>query len=172
MKGTPCSYSLRQYSCRCPCYNTQVACTVECRCKGCSNPFGIKPESSQTKIGQKRKRDAHHHQSVTLRGKTTASFMREVGEPATIDAFSRTEFLIVCGIIHSVLVEESGHCNWDDAKDVDASMVHTMYTSILELVKPIRIVLSIYPRTRQEIEKLLKLSIFKREVSYQYYYTA
>ena len=57
VKGSPCSFSITQYTCRCPCYNTQRACRNECRCKGCSNPFGVKPRIQQkTKIGQKRKK--------------------------------------------------------------------------------------------------------------------
>lgn len=171
IRGTPCSYSLKEYTCRCPCYNKQQACSDDCRCKCCGNPYGVRPESGQkTKIGHKRKRFAHQQQSVPLRGKSGHKFMEEVGEQASIGGFSETEFLIVCAIIHGLLTEGSGYCTWDRAKDIDSLKVHSVYTSILDVVQSMGISLPMYTRTDQEISKLLKLSVVKNELSHQYCY--
>ena len=171
VRGTPCSYSLKEYTCRCPCYNKQQACSDDCRCKCCGNPHGVKPESGQkAKIGQKRKRDAHQQQSVPLRGKASHKFMDEVGEQASIGGYSEMEFLIVCAIIHGLLTEEGRHCSWDCVKDIDSLKVHSVYTSILDVIQSMGISLPMYTRTDQEISKLLKLSVAKNELSHQYCY--
>jgi hypothetical protein len=166
-KGSPCSYSAHQYSCRCPCFNSKQACDIQCNCKACSNPFGMKLESQGRTIGQKRKRISHQHQSVPLRGKRTATFMKEVGEPATIGGFSVTEFLTLCAIVHNELSEAHGHCDWDQAPGIDIFKIHSTYTAIIELVQSMGITLSMYPRTSQEVKKLLKLFIFKKELTFQ-----
>ena len=171
VRGTPCSYSLKEYTCRCPCYNKQKACSDDCRCKCCGNPHGVKPESGQkAKIGQKRKREAHRQQSVPLRGKASHKFMDEVGEQASIGGYSEMEFLIVCAIIHGLLTEEGRHCSWDCVKDIDSIKVHSVYTSILDVIQSMGISLPMYTRTDQEISKLLKLSVAKNELSHQYCY--
>ena len=53
------------------------------------------------------------------------------------------EFLI---IVDSVLRDESGHCNWGNAKTVegvDIATIHSTYTCIIELARTMGIPLSI-----------------------------
>ena len=64
-KGTPCSYSAHQYSCRCPCFNSKQACDIQCNCKACSNPFGMKLESQVRTIVCRCKQYNRHFQVVT-----------------------------------------------------------------------------------------------------------
>ena len=138
--------------------HTQKACRIECRCKNCGNPFGLKPKAEKIQVGQKRKRDTHHHQFVALRGKPTVTFMKEVGEPSTIGGYSKTEFLMVCSIIHTIMTDEKGRCNWECA-DIDSVAVHKIYISIIELTQAMGLSLSMYARTSEEINKLLKLCV-------------
>ena len=70
-----CSFSLMHYKCRCPCYNSKQPCTNYCKCKGCTNTFGVKPAIETVKAGQKRKRTAHDGQAIPLKGKKTICFM-------------------------------------------------------------------------------------------------
>ena len=95
VKGTPCSFDINQYTCRCPCYNEKQACQGICKCKNCANPFGTKPKNEAKKVGQKRKREPHQGQSVPLKGKKSSIFMRDVGEQVTTGGFSTIEFLVV-----------------------------------------------------------------------------
>ena len=122
----------------------------------------------RTVSGQKRKRDAHDHQSVPLRGKRSTAFMKAVGEPVTIGGFSKMEFLVVCSIVQSPLADESGtwNCDWDRAKNIDISKIHWMYTSILTLAETQGLELSLYSRTQEQIRKLLKVSVFKHQPTY------
>ena len=100
-KSNACSFSLTQYTCRCPCYNSKHPCTEYCKCKGCTNTFGVKPTAKATKAGQKRKRPAHESQCVPLQGKRTVKFMEAVGEPVSIGGFSKMEYLLTASIVQS-----------------------------------------------------------------------
>ena len=57
------------------------------------------------------------------------------------------EFLTICSIVYSVLRDETGHCNWDSAKDVDTAKIHSMYTCIVALTQSMGMSLSIYTCT-------------------------
>lgn len=170
VKGVPCSFALDQYTCRCPCYNAQQPCSHQCRCKNCSNPFGVRPKTHmKSMVSQKRKRYPHEHQMLPLCGKKSASFMKDVGEPVKIGGFSKMEFLVLCSIVQNILLEDSQtwNCNWEGAKDIDISKIHWMYTSIITLAEALGLDLSLYSRTQEQICKELKSTSFKHDVYYQ-----
>ena len=81
--GQSCVFSLFQYSCRCPCYNSKQSCKAKSRCKNCANPFGVR-EKQAPNIGSKRKRTPHENQKFPLQGKRTKTFMEAIGEPLAI----------------------------------------------------------------------------------------
>ena len=43
-KGISCAYSTYHYSTKCPCFKSDRSCTHSCRCKGCHNPHGARPD--------------------------------------------------------------------------------------------------------------------------------
>ena len=163
VKGNPCAFEPRSYTCRCPCFKANQACDSSCRCKNCMNPYGQKKEQpTKPKTGQKRKRDLHDSQSVLLRGTKTKSFMEAVGEPISIGGFSNFEFLVVCAIIHSLMDEDSW--NWDTSESIDVLAVHTMYTCVYEFVQALNLSLPLFQRNEEQLAKLLKLQLFRWEV--------
>ena len=159
-KGNACSYSLAQYTCRCPCYNSQQSCGQHCKCKGCTNTYGVKPmvEASKTVIGQKRKRSSHASQSVLLRGKWASTFMEDIGEPISAGGFSKMEYLVICSIVQSLIAD---NWDWDQSRDVDAGEVVTLYGYILELVKILHVQIALFEREKDKIVKLLRSTSHK-----------
>ena len=73
--GQSCVFSLFLYSCRCPCYNSKQSCKAKCRCKNCSNPFGVREKRAPNIVSSKRKLTPHENQKFPLQGKRTKTFM-------------------------------------------------------------------------------------------------
>ena len=107
-----CVFSLSQYSCRCPCYNSKQSCKAKCRCKNCSNPFRVR-EKPVPKVGSKHKRTLHENQKFSLQGKKTRTFMEAVGDLA----------FLISSTVHWLAVVE-----WETIETQD---VHTIYTAIV-----------------------------------------
>ena len=160
-KGNACSFSLKQYTCRCPCYNSKQPCTEYCKCKGCTNSFGVKPAGKATKTGQKRKRLPHESQSVPLQGKRSVEFMEAVGEPVSIGGFSKMEYLVICSIVQTLMADD---WDWELARNVNVSDVATMYNYVLELVQTLQLDLALFERKQDSIEKLLRTTTFKWDI--------
>lgn len=160
-KSNACSFSLTQYTCRCPCYNSKHPCTEYCKCKGCTNTFGVKPAAKATKTGQKRKRPAHESQCVPLQGKRTVKFMEAVGEPVSIGGFSKMEYLVIASIVQSLMSDD---WDWEQVRNVNVGDVSTIYHYILELVQTLQLELALFERKQDSIEKLLERTIFKWDI--------
>ena len=104
----------------------QQACSIKCKCKHCSNPFGRKPtcDSHGTKTScWPEVKERYTSTTVCFAVREANSYIYEVGEQTTVRGFSKMEFLIICSIVDSVLRDESGHCNWGNAKGV--YIIHT-----------------------------------------------
>ena len=162
-KGDVCSFSLSQYSCRCPCYNNKEPCTQRCKCKGCTNTFGRKTAVEPSKSGQKRKRLPHDSQAVQLKGKKTVHFMTEVGEPMSVGGFSLMEYLIVCSIIQTMNMD----FDWGQSRNVSTSEVCTMYSYLLELLQTLNVDIALFGRSEEKIQKLLGKISFQWELHRQ-----
>ena len=159
-KGTACSFSLNMYSSRCPCYNKKHPCSHLCKCKGCTNSFGTKPEVVSSNCGKKRKREPYENQEIPLKGKRTLQFMEAVGEPALTGGFSKMEFLMICSIVQNLMAD---NLDWK-LQDLNHHMVFAMYSGILELVETLKLDLALFKRTHAEIEKLLRNTTFKWDI--------
>lgn len=48
-KSASCAYSLYHYSTKCPCYRAERPCNYDCRCRGCQNPRGTRPDVKKPK---------------------------------------------------------------------------------------------------------------------------
>ena len=160
-QSNACSFSLKQYTCRCPCYNSKQPCTESCKCKGCTNTFGIKPAATTTKTGQKRKRSAHESQCVPLQGKRSVKFMKAVGEPMSLGGVSRMEHLVICSIVQSLMADE---WDWEQARNVQVSDVSTMYNYIVELQNILQLDIALFERNKDTIEKVLRTTKFKWDI--------
>ena len=167
VKGMPCSFDITQYTCRCPCYNEKLACLEVCKCKNCTNPFGIKPKNEPPKVGQKRKREPHQGQSIPLKGKKSLTFMRDMGEPVTTGGFSNMEFLLVSSIIHYLLEEERKNFCSEDIQSLDISKLYQIYCAIFTITKELRLDFALFERTQDEIQKLSRKLSFKSKIVYQ-----
>ena len=99
-KGVSCAYSLYHYSTKCPCFKAAQSCNHNCRCKGCKNPHGQRPDIKSSKTVHKRKRDRHESQEYPLRGQKTAKFMEGVSETVSTGSMSNFEYLLISAIIH------------------------------------------------------------------------
>ena len=163
-KGNACSFSLNKYSCRCPCYNGKQPCSQFCKCKGCTNSFGTRPEVTVAKCGRKRKRVAHDNQAVLLKGKRTIKFMESVGEPVLTGGFSRMEFFVICSIAQNLMAD---NLDWKEAKDINPHDVLSIYNCLLDLVQTLRLDLALFKRTQKNIEKLLCSASFKWDIFHQ-----
>lgn len=159
-KGNACSFTLSQYTCRCPCYNAKLSCSEDCKCKGCTNTFGVRPPKLQ-KVGQKRKRLPHVNQSMPLRGKKTMKFMNDVGEPLIHGGFSKMEFLVICSIIRTLMADD---LDWAQSESLNSSEVLTIYNCIFELAQTLHLDLALFLRSQTEIEKVLYNTSFKWEI--------
>lgn len=162
-KGSACSFVLNQYTCRCPCYNAELPCLEICKCKSCTNPFGVKPTQS-TKVGQKRKRLPHVSQTVPLRGKKTAKFMKDVGEPLIPGGFSKMEYLVICSIAQSLMAED---LDWVQSETLNSNEVLTIYNHVSELAQTLQLDLALHGREQKDVEKVLQSTSFKCEVFQQ-----
>lgn len=158
-KGNACSFSLNKYTCRCPCYNAKRSCSQDCKCKGCTNSFGVRP--AVKKVGLKRKRLPHEAQLTQLKGKKTARFMEDIGEPTIAGGLSTMEFLVICSIIATLMTEDF---DWADSQLLNPTKVYTIYCIIRDLVQTVQLDIALYDRTEKDIEKLLRNASFKWNV--------
>ena len=135
--GQFCVFSLFQYSCRCPCYNSKQSFKAKCRCKNCSNPFGVR-EKQAFNVGSKRERTSHANQKFLQQGKRTKTFMEAIGEPVSTGGFSDLEFLM-SSTVHCVAVVE-----WDEIETQD---VHTTYSAIIQLTRKMKLNIGLFERS-------------------------
>ena len=154
-KGVSCAYSLYHYSTKCPCFKAQQSCTSKCRCKGCKNPHGQRPDADTLRAHcvHKRKRDRHDSQDHPLRGRKTTKFMDEVSDEMTTGSLSKFEYLLISAIIHHLYPEA------EDWTDVDSFNVHTIaktFEAIRNIAQLLNMDLPIFERSDEEIEKALK----------------
>ena len=164
-KGSACSFSLDKYSCRCPCYNERRPCTQQCKCRDCTNSFGTKAEAEAAapKPKRKRKRASHENQTFLLRGRRSMQFMEAIGEMAVTGSFSKMEFLVICSIIQSKVIND----NWKDSQALDPEEVWSMYNCICELAQTLHLNLALYSRSSEDIAKLIHKIAFQWDVFYQ-----
>jgi hypothetical protein len=167
-KGLPCSFDIKQYTCRCPCYNEKQACLVGvCRCRNCANPFGCRPKPEPKTVGQKRKREPHQSQSIPLQGKRSLTFMQSIGEPVTTGTFSSMEFLVVSSIVLHYLAKKGRNFSLEEAQKLDATRVYLTYCSVFTLAKELGLDFALYERTQDNIQKLSRKLLFKCGVLYK-----
>ena len=159
-KGNACSFSLNKYSSRCPCYNEKRPCSKNCKCRGCTNSFGMKSEVPLATCGQKRKRATYDNQLISLKGRRTAEFMEAIGEPVITGTLSRMEFLVVCSIVKEVMED----LDWAHSNCLDHHEVLAMYDGIIELAETLLLDLALFKRSAANIEKLLNDTTFKWEI--------
>lgn len=151
-KGNPCSFSLMQYTCKCPCYNSKQPCRERCRCKGCSNTFGVKP-LLQTLTKQKRKRSIHEAQSIPLKGRKAIRFLADIGESMCTGRCSKMEYLTVCSIAESLMEEE---CDWDEVQQVEVSEVFSLYQNVTGLSNMLKLEIALHDRRQEEIAAVVR----------------
>lgn len=158
-KGTPCALQLNHYTTRCKCYRKQRGCSISCKCSNCHNPFGCRPKRDP-KTGFKRNRPSHSNQKVPLKGRKTSVFIKSVG----VDTYSLSvgkatdiEYLLVSSILEEIT--ESG------AEDVyiHLEIVHIIYSLILSIIDTMAITGPLFPRSKDEIAKILKQYLYYRE---------
>lgn len=154
-KGVSCAYSLYHYSTKCPCFKAEKACSSMCRCKGCKNPHGQRPDvdKSHARGAQKRKRDRHDSQAHPLRGKKTAKFMNETSEEMTTGTMSDFEYLLISAIIHYSYPEAE---DWTDVDSFNTHIIVKTFEAIRNIAQLMNMQLPMFKRNQEEIEKALK----------------
>ena len=100
-KGESCVYSLYHYSTKCSCFKAGRSCNSNCRCKGCKNPYGGRPDIKTPKTGQKRKRDQYSTQVYPLKGRKTSAVMDRVSQEVSTGSMSNLEYLLISAIVQS-----------------------------------------------------------------------
>lgn len=73
-----------KYQCRCPCYNSGLACSHQCQCHGCENPHGKRP---LIQTGIKRQRDTYP--SISFK---SAEFIESKGQIVKKGKWTTFEF--------------------------------------------------------------------------------
>ena len=76
-------------------FKAERSCNSKCRCKGCKNPHGQRPDVEKSHSVHKRKRDRHDSQDYPLKGKKTAKFMDKISEEVTTGSMSDFEYLLI-----------------------------------------------------------------------------
>lgn len=91
-KATPCASDIIG-NCRCPCAKNEQQCTSACRCKGCSNIYGIKSPSST------RERVSYSTQKQPLAGRKGSQFLKIANERQSDGQTSSLEQLLLAVIL-------------------------------------------------------------------------
>ena len=120
--GVGCTNVIGQYSTRCKCYKSGQPCTVACRCKNCSNPYGscpatINPPTLKTRV---------RHKEELRPPKPVCQFMEIKGEALTKGKWTLFEFHVLEEII-SFQIENNVDVNPED--------LYTCYQQILAFVQ-------------------------------------
>ena len=91
-KGTPCGADIIG-NCRCPCAKKQQPCTSSCRCKSCSNIYGIRCAHST------RERESYSSQKQPLAGRKGSRFLKMADETESIGQTTSFERLLLAAIV-------------------------------------------------------------------------
>jgi len=89
------------YATRCKCYGQCKSCGSSCRCKNCSNPYGVKPSKS---VGVKRQRRPHSMQIALPNSK---KFAEDRGEQLSTGVWSNFESIVLKEVIETSKIHES-----------------------------------------------------------------
>ena len=152
-KGVLCAYSMYHYSTKCPCFKAERACTYNCRCKGCQNPHGARPEITTSKTGFKRKRDRYETQAYPLKGRKTSRVMEQVSEDVSTGSMSTFEYLLISAIIQYAYPDVE---DWRDVDLIDPDFLTKNFDMIRKIANILCMQLPLYKRSEQEIEIALK----------------
>ena len=152
-KGVSCAYSLYHYSTKCPCFKAERSCTSNCRCKGCKNPHGQRPDFKPPKSVHKRKRDRHESQDYPLKGKKIAKFMEEVSEEMSTGSMSNFEYLLISAIIHCRYPDTE---DWTDVDSLNIDDIVKSFEAIGNITRLLNMQLPMFTRNKTELEKSLK----------------
>ena len=158
-KGTPCALQLNHYTTRCKCYHKQKGCSTSCKCNNCHNPFGRRSKHSP-KTNFKRNRPSHTNQKFPLRGRKTSLYMKNIGgdtDSLSVGKTTDMEYLLISSIL-----EEIGANQAEDIY-IYLEVAHMMYSLILSIIETMAITGPLFPRSKDEIAKILKQYLYHRE---------
>ena len=129
---------------RCPCLKVNQPCVDSCHCKGCANPHGIKPVTTTEHTTLKRSRRKHAWQKHS--DQKSSLFARDLQEDLSSGTQTQLEYLVVSEII--------SHCK-HTITDVDASIITSIYSAILEFANAMDVILPLGPKDEQGIGKII-----------------
>ena len=154
-KGISCAYSTYHYSTKCPCFKSDRSCTHSCRCKGCHNPHGARPDIKKLmpKAGLKRRRDRHEYQAYPLKGRKTSKVMEHLSEDVTTGSISAFEYLLISAILQYAYPHLE---DWTDVDMIDPDIIAKYFHAIRNMTKVLAIQVPVYNRNQREIETALK----------------
>lgn len=88
-----CNNVIGSYSSRCKCLKARVSCDGNCKCKGCSNPFGqSQAGNAEGECAPRKRRKFDIQNSIKLKSK---AYLNEKGEPLREGALTKEEFFVV-----------------------------------------------------------------------------
>ena len=163
-KGESCVYSLYHYSTKCSCFKAGRSCNSNCRCKGCKNPYGGRPDIKTPKTGQKRKRDQYSTQVYPLKGRKTSAVMDRVSQEVSTGSMSNLEYLLISAIVQYAYSDIE---DWTDIDKIDPGFITKNFDAILNIAAVLNMQLPIFKRNESEIEKALKHYQFMFDVFYK-----
>ena len=82
------------YATRCKCYGQGVSCSLNCRCKNCSNPNGARPDKS----GSSKRIRRPHEMQITL--PDSKMFAEDRGEDMSTGSWSIFESIVLQEILN------------------------------------------------------------------------
>ena len=102
-KGTPCVVDVIG-NCRCPCAKNKQPCTSSCRCKSCSNTYGIR--CAQPTI---RQRESYSSQKQPLAGRKGWQLLKLADESESIGQTTSLERLLLGVIVVHLMAKGICH---------------------------------------------------------------
>ena len=134
-------------------FKADRSCSYSCRCKGCQNPHGARPQGVTSKTGFKRKRDRYETQAYPLKGRNTSRVMEKVSEDVSTGSMSNFEYLLISAIIQYAYRDVE---DWTDIDLIDPDFITYNFDTIRNIAEVLGMLLPLYKRSEQEIETALK----------------
>lgn len=141
--STHCHPKVKKYTsvCLCPCYNSNVRCSDNCRCKCCNNPLG---KHNVAEYPPARKRPRHSWQKTM---QSSAKFAIHKGESINPGSRSLLEFFAMEQVL--------SHCNKQEIL-VTAENIATIYNAMAEVVVSHDCVLPLGTKSISEVSKFMR----------------
>ena len=135
--------------CRCPCCKVGQACSDQCRCKNCNNPYGQRVSYEASK----RKRFRHAWQDV--KHVNSIEFAQSKLEELSSGPFTKLEYFLLDNIIN--------YCNEEDIETTPEN-IRNLYMIIVRSISNTNSELPLSHKSEQEIRKVMDV----RTKTYQF----